>query len=291
MGKRDNKQSIRLGCNGFSLRDNGAVYLAKVGDLKVRWSRPLPAAPTSLTVTKDASDRYWASFVVETDPDFLLELDTETGIDLGLTHFVVLADGRKIDAPKFLRCAEKKLKKAQKALSCKAKGSKNRAKACKTVAGRHARVADRRRDWHHKESTKIIRDSQAVYVENLAVIGLGGTRLAKSVHDARWSAFVNMLEYKAAKGGRYFGRIGRFEPTFQVCSACGVKDGPKPLSVCKWTCQEGGTVHDRDINAVKNILAAGRADRLNACGAQVDGHPCPRSAVKQEATETVSRPW
>ncbi len=279
--KRDNKQSIRLACNGFSLRDNGTVYLAKVGDLKVRWSRPLPAAPTSLTVTKDASDRYWASFVVETDPDFLPELNTETGIDLGLTHFAVLADGRKIDAPKFLRRAEKKLKKAQKALSRKAKGSKNRAKARKTVARQHTRVADRRRDWHHKESTKIVRDSQAVYVENLAVSGLGGTRLAKSVHDAGWSAFVNMLEYKAAKGGRYFVRIGRFEPTSQVCSACGVKDGPKPLSVLKWTCQECRTVHDRDINAAKNILAAGRADRLNACGAQVRRASVP--AQRREA--------
>jgi putative transposase len=125
-------------------------------------------------------------------------------------------------------------------------------------------VADRRRDWHHKESTKIIRENQAVYVEDLAVSGLGRTRLAKSVHDAGWSAFVSMLEYKAVKHGRYFGKIGRFEPTSQVCSACGFKDGPKPLHVRERTCTECGTVHDRDHNAAKNTLAAGRADRLNA---------------------------
>ena len=96
--------------------------------------------------------------------------------------------------------------------------------------------------------------------------GLARTRLAKSVHDAGWSAFVNMLEYKARMHGRYFGKIGRFEPTSQVCSACGVKDGPKPLNVRVWTCPRCGTVHDRDVNAPDNILAAGRAERLNACG-------------------------
>ncbi|MFJ7250691.1 RNA-guided endonuclease InsQ/TnpB family protein [Kitasatospora sp. NPDC098652] len=267
--KRDNRQSIRLTANGFSLRGSGRLYVAKVGDLEVRWSRPLPATPTSVTVTKDAADRYWASFVVDTDPEILPELDTDTGIDLGLTHFAVLSDGRKVDSPKFLRRAEKKLKRMQKALSRCEKGSKNRAKARKKVARQHAKVADRRRDWHHKESTKIIRESQAVYVEDLTVSGLGRTGLAKSVHDAGWSAFVTMLEYKAAKHGRYFGRIGRFEPTSQVCSTCGIKDGPKPLSVRQWTCGDCGTVHDRDINAARNILAAGRADRLNACGAQV----------------------
>ncbi|WP_328993317.1 transposase [Kribbella sp. NBC_01245] len=144
------------------------------------------------------------------------------------------------------------------------KGSNNRAKARIRVARQHARVGDRRRDFHHKASTQIIRDNQAVYVENLAVSGLGRTRLAKSVHDAGWSAFVNMLEYKATKHGRYFAKIGRFEPTSQVCSACSIKDGPKPLSVREWVCRECRTVHDRDINAAKNILAAGRADRLNA---------------------------
>ncbi|MEU1229786.1 RNA-guided endonuclease TnpB family protein [Streptomyces sp. NPDC005828] len=262
--KRDNRQSIRLTANGFTLRATGRLYVAKVGDLRVRWSRPLPIVPTSVTVTKDAADRYWASFVIDTNPEFLPELDTETGIDLGLTHFAVLSDDKKIAAPKFLRRAERKLKRLQKDLSRKAKGSNNRAKARKLVARQHARVADRRRDWHHKESTKIIRDSQAVYVEDLAVSGLGRTRLAKSVHDAGWSAFVGMLEYKAAKHGRYFGRIGRFDPTSQVCSACGIKDGPKPLHVREWTCGECGTVHDRDINAARNILAAGRADRLNA---------------------------
>ncbi|OEJ21739.1 transposase [Streptomyces agglomeratus] len=262
--KKDTRQSIRLNTNAFSLQSGGTVYVAKVGNLKVKWSRPLPAAPTSVTVTKDSAGRYFVSFVVDMAPETLPELETEAGIDLGLSAFAVLSDGRKIAAPRFLRRAEKKLQRLQRELSRKAKGSNNRAKARIKVARQHARVADRRRDWHHRESTKIIRDNQAVYVEDLAVSGLGRTRLAKSVHDAGWSAFVSMLEYKAAKHGRHFGKIGRFEPTSQVCSACSIKDGPKPLHVREWTCGECGTVHDRDINAAHNILAAGRADRLNA---------------------------
>ncbi|APU40983.1 RNA-guided endonuclease InsQ/TnpB family protein [Streptomyces sp. TN58] len=281
--KRDNRQSIRLTANGFSLRENGRLYVAKVGDLRVRWSRPLPTAPTSVTVTMDAAGRYRASFVVDTEPEFLPETTAEAGIDLGLSAFAVLSNGQKIASPRFLRRAERKLKRLQKDLSRKAKGSKNRTKARVKVARQHARVADRRRDWHHKESTRIIRENQAVYVEDLAVSGLARTRLAKSVHDAGWSWFLGMLEYKAARHGRYFGRIGRFEPTSQVCSACGIKDGPKPLHVRAWTCKECGTVHDRDVNAARNILAAGRADRLNACGA-----PVRRASVPAQRREAGS---
>jgi putative transposase len=226
------------------------------------------------------------SLVVDTAPDTLPEPDTEVGIDLGLSTFAVLSDGTRVRSPKFLRRAEKKLKRLQKDLSRKARGSKNRAKARIRVARQHARVADRRRDWHHKVSTQIIRDNQAVYVEDLAVSGLGRTRLAKSVHDAGWSAFVNMLEYKAIKCGRYFGKIGRFEPTSQVCSACGVKDGPKPLHVREWMCKECGTVHDRDDNASKNTLAAGRADRLNA--SQSAGKT--RTKVPAQRVEAGSHP-
>ena len=159
------------------------------------------------------------------------------GIDLGLKHFAVLSDGRKIASPRFLRRAENKLRRAQRSLSRKEKGSRNRDKARVTVARAHARVADARRDFCHQLSTALIRENQAVAVENLAVKGLARTRLAKSVHDAGWSAFVAMLEYKARLRGREFYRIGRFEPTSQRCSACGVKDGPS-----RCTSANGGAV-------------------------------------------------
>ncbi|WP_106399771.1 RNA-guided endonuclease InsQ/TnpB family protein [Actinocorallia populi] len=268
--RKDNRQTIRFTKNArFALLDNGRLRLPKIGDIEVRWSRDLPSEPSSVTVVKDACGRYYASFVVQTTDTPLPEVEPEVGIDLGLTSFAVCSDGTVIGNPRVLRRAERRLKKAQKALSRKAKGSRNRVKARVRVAKLHAKVADARRDFAHKLSTRIVRDNQAVYVEDLCVSGLARTRLAKSVHDAGWSAFVNMLEYKAARYGRYFARIGRFEPTSQVCSACGVKDGPKPLHIREWTCPACRAVHDRDVNAARNILAAGRVDRLNACGAQV----------------------
>ncbi|ELP63440.1 transposase, IS605 OrfB family protein [Streptomyces turgidiscabies Car8] len=196
------------------------------------------------------------------------EPGSAVGIDLGLTHFAVLSDGTKIDSPRFLRRAEKKLKKAQRELSRKRKGSKNRAKARVKVARAHAAVADARKEFHHQLSTKLIRENQAVAVEDLAVSGLARTRLAKSVHDAGWAQFVTMLQYKAQRYGRTFVRIGRFEPTSQVCSACGYRDGPKPLHVREWTCPACNTLHDRDHNAAINVKqAAGLA--VSACGAPV----------------------
>ncbi|MDH2391897.1 RNA-guided endonuclease TnpB family protein [Streptomyces sp. HNM0663] len=267
--RKDNRQAVRFTANArWKITTGKDLSLPKIGDVRVKWSRALPSVPSTVTVIKDAACRYFASFIVETDPETLPETDAVVGIDLGLGHFAVLSDGTKIDAPRFLRRAEKKLKREQKRLSRKARGSKNRDKARIKVARAHAQVADARREFHHQLSTRIIRDNQAIAVEDLAVKGLARTRLAKSVHDAGWSAFVTMLEYKAARYGRIFIRIGRFEPTSQVCCLCGVKDGLKPLHVRTWTCGACGAVLDRDINAAVNVAkAAGLA--VSACRAQV----------------------
>jgi putative transposase len=166
--RKDTRQAIRFTANArFRVLPNGNLRLPKIGDVPVRWSRPLPSGPSSVTVILDAAGRYFASFVVEVGHDPLPASGSEVGIDLGLTHFAVLSDGRKVANPRFLRRAERKLRKVQQALSRKAKGSSNRAKARVKVARVHARVADTRRDWLHKESTRVIRDSQAVYVEDL----------------------------------------------------------------------------------------------------------------------------
>jgi putative transposase len=267
--RKDRRQAIRFTANArFRVLPNGKLRLPKIGDVPVRWSRPLPSGPSSVTVIKDAAGRYFASFVVENVPDVLPGTEQVVGIDLGLTHFAVLSDGRKIDSPRFLRRAEKKLKRRQRDLSCKQKGSRNRDKARVKVARAHARVADARRDFHHQLSTALIRENQAVAVEDLAVKGLGRTRMAKSIHDAGWSAFVGMLEYKARLYGREFHRIGRFTPTSQTCCRCGVKDGPKPLQVRIWQCRSCQAWVDRDINAAVNVArAAGLA--VTACRAQV----------------------
>jgi putative transposase len=267
--RKDHRQAVRFTANArFKVLASGKLRLPKIGDVPVRWSRQLPSEPSSVTVIQDSAGRYFASFVIQTRPVTLPQTGPVTGIDLGLTHFAVLSDGRKIASPQFLRRAQKKLRRAQRSLSRKEKGSKNRDKARVKVARAHAHVADARRQFHHQLSTTLIRDNQAVAVEDLAVKALARTRMAKSVHDAGWSAFVAMLEYKARLSGRAFHRIGRFEPTSQVCSACGVKDGPKPLHVRAWQCHHCGIWLDRDINAAVNVAkAAGLA--VTACGAQV----------------------
>lgn len=303
--RRDTRQSVRFTTNArWKITPGGKLSLPKIGDVPVKWSRALPSQPSTVTVVKDSADRYFASFVVDTDgSEILPETTGEVGIDLGLTHFAVMSDGRKISSPRFLRRAEKKLRRTQQALSRKQKGSANRARARLDVARAHARVADARREFHHRLSTELIRENQAISVEDLCVKGLARTRLAKSVHDAGWSAFVNMLEYKAARYGRTFARVDRFFPSSQLCSACGFKDGPKPLTVREWTCGNCGTVHDRDANAAINIktegrkVAAGRAETQNARGAQVRPAAIPAQRAtptpvgqKQEPTETATRP-
>ncbi|GFE14847.1 transposase [Streptomyces glebosus] len=278
--RKDNRHSIRFTANArWKITPGQDLSLPKIGEVRVKWSRAMPSIPSTVTVVKDAAGRYFASFVVETEPGTLPEVTPQVGIDLGLGHFAVLSDGRKIDAPRFLRRAEKKLKREQCRLSRKAKGSNNRDKARIKVARAHAQVADARREFHHQLSTQIIRENQAIAVENLAVNGLARTRLAKSVHDAGWSSFVAMLEYKAQIHGRRFFRIGRFEPTSQVCSACGVQDGPKPLHIRVWTCGACGAVLDRDINAAVNVAKAAGLS-VSACGAQVRPGLVPAQRVE-----------
>jgi len=272
--RKHGRQSIRLTRNGFSLRGE-RLYVAKVGEICVRWSRPLPSVPSSVTVIKEPDGRYYASFVVDRQAAPLPVGDREAGIDVGLDRLVVTSDGEIIANPRFLRAKERTLARAQRALSRTAKGSANRAKARRRVAVLHRKVRDTRLDHAHKTAIRLVRDNQAVYAEDLAVSGLARTRLAKSVHDAGWAQLLRLLAEKAEHYGRTFHRIGRFVPSSQTCSACGMNDGPKPLSVRTWTCAACGAAHDRDVNAARNILAAGRAERLNACGGDVR----PRHAV------------
>ena len=278
--RKHGRQSIRLTRNGFALHGE-RLYLAKVGDVQVRWSRQLPAVPSSVTVIKEPDGRYYASFVVDREAAPLPACDREVGVDVGLDRLLTTSDGEVIANPRFLRAKERHLARAQRALSRKQRNSANRQKARRRVAVLHRKVRETRLDHAHKTALRLIRENQAVYAEDLAVAGLARTRLAKSVHDAGWSQILRLLEEKAEYYGRTFHRIGRFVPTSQVCSACGIKDGPKPLGVRSWICASCGAVHDRDINAAKNILAAGRADKSNARGGDV--RPGHAPAVASEA--------
>lgn len=282
--RRDSRQSIRFTANArFRVLDNGRLRLPRIGDVAVHWSRELPSSPSSVTVTMDATGRYHASFVVEVSDQPLPTAGSDVGIDLGLIHFAVLSDGRKVDNPRIARTAAAKLRRAQKELARRQKGSANRRKSVRKVARCHARIGDTRRDWLHKLSTTLIRENQAVYVEDLAVSGLVRTRLARSVSDAGWSTFVNMLEYKATRHRRTFGKVDRWFPSTSTCSTCRVIAGKLPLNVREWTCQ-CGAVHDRDVNAARNILAAGRAESPTPVETMSDlGLPGQLSA-KQEPT-------
>jgi putative transposase len=266
--RKHGKQSVRLTRNGFSLRGQ-RLYVAKAGEIRLRWSRPLPSVPSSVTVIREPDGRYYASFVVERAAAPLPPSGREIGVDMGLNRLAVTSDGEIIANPRFLRGQQRRLARAQRALCGKAKGSTNRVKARRRVAVVHRKIREGRLDHAHKIALALVRDNQAVYAEDLAVSGLARTRLAKSVHDAGWAQLLRLIGEKAGQYGRTFHKINRFAPSTQTCSACGTNDGPKPLHMRNWQCEACGAVHDRDVNAAINILAAGRAERLNACGGTV----------------------
>ncbi|WP_233163422.1 RNA-guided endonuclease InsQ/TnpB family protein [Glycomyces salinus] len=264
--RRSNMQSIRFTRNArFNVLDNGRLRVPKIGDLKVAWSRDLPSAPSSVTVIKTPTGEYYASFVVSVDDDTdalepIPDEDAETGIDLGLKPFAVMRGGKVIDNPKFFKRMERKLKKAQRALSRKQQGSSNRAKARIKVARVHERVRQQRNDWLDKQVKAIVAENQGIYVETLGVKGLSRGRAAKSIHDAAWGAFLGKLESKAQRAGRTFGKVARDFPSTRLCSTCGALTGPKGLEglkVREWACG-CGTMHDRDQNAEINIRREGR---------------------------------
>ncbi|MFC5724400.1 RNA-guided endonuclease InsQ/TnpB family protein [Streptomyces gamaensis] len=261
--KKTGRQAVRFTRNArFAVTGDGRLRLPKIGDVEVRWSRRLPSEPSSVTVIKDAAGRYFCSFVVETGDKPLPELDrddSDTGIDLGLSSYAVLR-GRKIRTPKFFRRAERRLKRAQRKLSRCRKGSSNRRKARQAVAKVHARIADRRRDFIEQETTRVVRESQAVYLEDLNVKGMA-QGFGKSVHDQSWGMFARTLEAKCARYGRTFVKVDRFFPSTRLCSHCGALTGPKGregLRIRTWTC-DCGTTHDRDQNAEYNLRLEGRS--------------------------------
>lgn len=277
--KRSGKQSARFTCNaGFKIIETthgvGFVTLAKIGRVRYESSRTLPSEPSSVTLIRESDGRYYVSFVVEVESAVLPTSQTVIGIDLGLTDLAIIArsDGtrEKVANPRWVRSGEKALARAQRELSRKQRGSKNRVKARVKVAVQHRKVHEARLDHHHKLALRLVRENQAVAVEGLSVAGLARTRMAKSIHDAGWAILLRLIQEKADACGRQVLVIDRYEPTSQVCSCCGAKDGKKPLSVREWTCSSCGARLDRDYNAAVNIMvAAGLAETLNACGEDV----------------------
>jgi putative transposase len=262
-----NRQSAEFTRSGFQWR-GGQLTLAKIGKLKIRWSRNFSAKPSTVTVSRTPAGRYYVSFRVDDPVQAIPAAEGAIGIDLGLTCFAALSEGTKFDAPRPLRRKMAQLKRAQKALSRKRKGSRNRAKARLRVAKIHQTISDIRRDDLHKLSTDLVRENQTIVVEDLNVRGMMANHaLAGAIGDSGWGDFVRQLTYKCEWHGRTFVRIDRWYPSSKLCSACGFKNDSMPLDIREWQCPQCGAMHDRDVNAARNILAAGLA--VTACGGSV----------------------
>lgn len=275
--KRTNSQSATFVKSGFTLTGE-SVYLAKIGNLKPIWSRKLPSDPSSVTVIKDCANRYFLSFVVDVEP---IQIDAENqsiGIDLGIKTFAVMSNGEKAFSPNYSK-ADRKVRRLQKKLARQQKGSNRRNKTRIQIAKLHHKIADTRKDFLHKLSTKIIRENQTIVLEDLNVLGMIKNRkLARSISLQGWGEFRTLCEAKSEKFGRKFHIINRWEPTSQVCSECGYRWGKLDLKIRSVQCVNCGTEHDRDENAAKNINKVGIGH----------GHDSKRTQRQSKTTSVAS---
>ena len=286
--KKRNGGSAEFTKSAFKFRD-GQVFLAKCSEpLSIRWSRELPpgATPSTITVKLSPAGRWTVSLLVDVEIEPLPKCSSEIGVDLGVTSLVALSDGEKIANPKGFNAKRRKLRKAQKALSRKFHGSNNRHKARLKVAKVHQSIADARKDFLHKLTTRLVRENQTIAVEDLAVKNMvKNPKLALSISDASWGELVRQLEYKCDWYGRTLIKIDRWFPSSKRCGNCGHIMEKMPLNVREWDCPICGAHHDRDINAAKNILAAGLA--VKVCGANVrpDRHQSDGSCDEAERSK------
>lgn len=245
---------------------------------------PVSVDPSTVTVSRDPDGRWYVSLAVDVaEPEALPGTGTMVGVDLGVTDFAVTSDGEKIPNPRHLTRKAANLARYQRRVARCQRGSNNRAKAKAKVARAHRKVRAARTDFLHRVSTRLVRDNDTVVIEDLTVKNMVRNRgLAKSISDCGWGTFRRMLEYKTARHDRHLIVIDRWYPSSKTCSACGHLLGKLNLSTRTWQCPSCRTLHDRDLNAAKNILAAGLA--VTACGGDVR-HPEParmQSPVKQE---------
>ncbi|RCV90705.1 RNA-guided endonuclease InsQ/TnpB family protein [Vreelandella rituensis] len=255
------RQSATFASSAFVYR-NGQVTLAKCKEpLNIRWSRVLPSAPSTVTVSQDRAGRYFISCLCKVETLSLGVVPKMVGIDLGLKDLFVTSDGKRVNNPRHTARHARKLARAQRQLSRKQKGSNNRAKARHTVARRHAKIADARLDHLHKLTRQIVNENQVICAESLAVKNMVKNRsLAKAISDVGWGELVRQLDYKAAWAGRQFVQIDRWYPSSKRCHGCGFVVESLSLHVRIWDCPGCGTQGiDRDVNAARNILQAGTA--------------------------------
>jgi putative transposase len=285
--QKRNGGSAEFTKSAFKFRD-GQVYLAKSSEpLPIRWSRLLPVGcePSTITVKLSPSGRWSVSLLVDIEIEPLPDSPNSIGIDLGITSLVALSTGEKVVNPKGFKAKRSKLRRVQKALSRKQKGSNNRYKARLRVARVHQDISDARHDFLHKLTTRLVRENQTIAVEDLAVKTMVKNRkLSQSISDASWGELVRQLEYKCDWYGRNFVKIDRWFPSSKRCGHCGHIVEALPLNIREWDCLSCGTRHDRDVNAARNVLAAGLA--VSVCGAGVR----PQESKSRKATAMKQKP-
>jgi putative transposase len=276
--KKHHGGSAEFTKSAFRWKD-GQVFLAKcTQSLPIRWSRKIPegCTPSTITVKLDASGRWFASLLVNTNiaqlPKSVGEASpTENksiGLDMGITSLITTSNGDKIANPKHFKQLRKKLRRIQKALSRKQKGSNNRHQARLQVARVHAQISDARKDFLHKLTTQLVRENQTIVVEDLAIKNMvKNHKLALAISDASWGELIRQLAYKCEWYGRELIKIDRWFPSSKRCGNCGHIVDKLPLNIREWECPKCKTNHDRDINAANNVLAAGLA--VSVCGANV----------------------
>jgi putative transposase len=269
--KKRNGGSAEFTKSAFKWKE-GQVYLAKCAQpLPIRWSRALPEGcePTTITVKLTPSGRWYVSLRIDDPTDPKLDpVDSAVGLDMGVSSLVTLSTGEKIANPKAFDRRYQQLRRAQKSLSRKQKGSQNRAKTRLRVAKIQAQISDSRKDHLHKLTTRLVRENQTIAVEDLAVKNMVKNHcLARAISDAGWGELVRQLEYKCQWYGRTLVKIDRWFPSSKRCGNCGHIVEQLPLNIREWQCPQCGMHHERDINAARNILAVGHT--VAVCGANV----------------------
>lgn len=286
--RKEARQSANYTERGFSFdAERRILKLAKIGAIKVKWSRKAIPHPSSIRLIRTASGKYFVSLVVETQPAPLPKTGESVGIDFGVARLATLSNGERVSNPKHGAKWQRRLAFYQKRLARAKKGSKRREKVKRHVARIHEKIANSRSDTRHKLSTDLVTRFDVICVEDLNLRGMvKNHNLARSLHDASIGTAIRMIEEKAARYGKTVVKIDRWFPSSKTCYDCGYIVEKLPLSVREWTCPECGTTHDRDANAAANILAVGQTvsahgGTVRRSRATASERKSPRSANRQ----------